>query len=229
VDYYNLDIAGAIGQLGSQRIVDDCSNGAQSLCALITRDPQTDLITDVADVFININQEVASGVDFEALYTTPVSWLSDGSEDLMLRGFVTYLAERATVLSGAEKDDQADDMLAGLPRWQGTGMISYTNGPFTFFVQERYIGGGKRDTNEVEGVDIDENDVESVWYTNLNASYEFGAGGATWEVFGHIANLFDADPPIVPEWSSFTGASQTVRSLYDLKGRRFVVGANIQF
>ena len=33
VDYWDIDITGAIGTLGFQRIVDDCFAGAQAMCA----------------------------------------------------------------------------------------------------------------------------------------------------------------------------------------------------
>ena len=71
-----------------------------------------------------------------------MNWFSGDSEDILVREFVSYLHERSMVFEGAEPDNQADDVLSGLPRWQGTGMGSYTNGPFTLFVQGRYIGGG---------------------------------------------------------------------------------------
>src|SRR5690606_6730271 len=66
LDWYDIDLDGAIGQLGNQTIVDTCyqSGGASSLCALVIRDA-TGQINRVDNLFINLSNQRISGVDAE--------------------------------------------------------------------------------------------------------------------------------------------------------------------
>ena len=62
-------------------------------------------------------------------------------------------------------------------------------------------------------------------------SYKFGGDGdrGSWEVFGNVSNLFDEDPPLAANHSTFGGSTHTNVSLYDVIGRRLVVGAQFSF
>ncbi len=73
VDYYNIDIKGAVANLGSQRIVDRCRAGDADLCALIIRAPlvagdtqPVGLVTIVNNPGRNLVSQQARGIDFEA-------------------------------------------------------------------------------------------------------------------------------------------------------------------
>jgi len=231
-DWYQIDIEGAVGQLGVQRIVDDCYNGAQTVCDnQVVRDPVTRRLLLVRDVFININAARARGVDFEASYNTDVS-LFGGAEALSLRGFVTYLDENSITNLGAPKVDRAGETgTLALPKWKATAHVNYVNGPFSLFVQERWIDKGILDSDYVEGVDIDDNSVDAVWYTDMRLSYTIEtAGGGSWEIYGNVNNLFDQDPPVTATFSSFSAAaSQTNATMYDLLGRSFTAGVRFRY
>jgi outer membrane receptor protein involved in Fe transport len=232
-DWYQIDIKGAVGQLGVQRIVDDCYNGAQTVCDnQVVRDPVTRRLLLVRDVFININAARARGVDFEASYNTDVSLFGGGSEALSLRGFVTYLDENSITNLGAPKVDRAGETGSlALPKWKATAHVNYVNGPFSLFVQERWIDKGILDSDYEEGVDIDDNSVDAVWYTDMRLSYTIEtAGGGSWEIYGNVNNLFDQDPPVTATFSSFSAAaSQTNATMYDLLGRSFTAGVRFRY
>lgn len=229
VDYWDMEVDGAIGNLGGQRLVDDCFAGSQQACSLIDRDPQTNEITFIRDVFININKENASGVDLELAYNRELDFLGGGPETVNLRVFGSWLDERSTVLPGAPAEEEAGDIRAGLPDKKITANLTYTNGPWTLFIQEQWMDGGVVDSRFVEGVDVDDNSVPSVAYTDLRLSYEFGVGEGDLRVYGLVQNLFDRDPPVAPDFSSFSGVSQTNRGLYDILGRRFTLGGRLRF
>jgi outer membrane receptor protein involved in Fe transport len=54
--------------------------------------------------------------------------------------------------------------------------------------------------------------------------------GGSWQVYGNVENLFDRSPSIVASYSGFNAAPlQTNVSLFDQLGRRFTVGARINF
>ena len=237
-DWYQIDIKGAVGQLGVQRIVDDCFNGAQEVCDnQVVRDPVTNRLLLVRDIFININAARARGVDVEASYNTNVTLFGGGAETLNLRGFATYLAENSITNLGAPKADRAGETgptsqpPLALPKWKVTAHLNYTNGPFSLFVQERWIDKGLLDSDYVEGVDIDDNSVDAVWYTDMRLSYTIEtAGGGSWEIYGNVNNLFDQDPPVTATFSSFSAAaSQTNATMYDLLGRSFTAGIRFRY
>lgn len=232
-DYWRISISDAIGQLGPQRIADQCFAGSAELCALITRDPATNVITDLRNIFININEEIASGIDFELDYRMRLG----GDQRLSLRAFGSRLLERAIIVPGAPKEDllgQYAQIVAGdffsYPKLQGTLNVTYDVGPFSLFAQERYISSGKLRNTFVEGVDVDNNHVPAVFYTDLGMTWRVEDGRRSFEFFGFATNLFDRNPPLAPQpFSALNGTVQTNRQLYDVRGRRFQVGIRFNF
>jgi len=233
VDYYDIKIKGAIAQLGAQNIIDQCYAGATALCDQITRDPQTDRIVRIDDVFLNVNQARTRGIDFEASYNANIA-VFGGAETLSLRAFATYIAENSTTNLGAAKVDRVGETGGGFgkvdaPHWTGTASVTYANGPLSLFLQERYIGSGTYDATWTEGVDIDDNHVSAAWYTNLEARYSFEALGGDQELFFNVSNLFDKNPPLAPQASYYTGTTHTNVGLFDMIGRRFTAGLRFEY
>ena len=242
LDWYQVKMDGAIGQLGEQAVVNQCEAGAQDLCALVTRDPITDMLYLVGNVYINIDQEKVSGIDLETTYHRDVDWVDwfgDAAETLDFRFFGTWLGERSEALAGAAKIDragqtgiqQSDGLAYAYPEFKWTANASYTNGPFTAFLQERFIGSGKSENALVEGVNIDNNSVDSAFYTDVTLSYDFKlSNDISAQAFFNVINLLDEDPPVTPYYSVFFGyAEQTNSALFDLLGRRFNAGVRVSF
>lgn len=230
VDWYAIDIAGSIGQLGPQRIVSDCFLGAQQLCAQITRDPATRVITGLRNVFLNINAAAVSGADLEVVYNRTLG----GDRSLSLRTLGSFLRENSITNLGAPKQQRAGETGAlSLPSTQLVTSATYVQGPFTAFLQGRFISGGLRrfDGNrpDLGGVTIDDNTVGSAFYTDVRLSYRFPLRDGNLEVFGTVGNVFDTDPPIAANHSPFGGSTQTNATLFDTLGRRFVLGARFDF
>lgn len=240
-DWYEIDISGAIDQLGVQRIVDDCHAGAVELCGLITRSDEllpgepVGRITQVRNVFLNVAAARVRGVDFEAAYATEV-----GAGSIAMRGLVSYLDENSITNIGVPTNNEAGDILAGLPRWKATANVMWTRGPISLFLQERYIGGGKRNNDDLEGnvtpppgftgVTISDNTVASALYTDLQFAYTLDrATGTTWRLYANVQNVFDEDPPIVAGFFNFFGSTQAQEALHDVLGRRYTAGFSVRF
>lgn len=224
IDWYEIDISGAVGQLGAQAIVDECFQFPTSeVCNLMNRDPNDNFrITIVEDIFVNINAAKASGVDLETAYRADV-----GQGSLAWRFIATKLNENSITNLGAPKLDRAGVIgVEELPDFKFTTNLTYRQGPFTAFVQGRYIDSGLYDARDVEGLTISDNSVDSVFYTDARVSFGRDlSNGARWQVFGSVTNLFDEAPPVVAGFSSFTGqASQVNAALHDLLGRRYTLG-----
>jgi outer membrane receptor protein involved in Fe transport len=223
VDWYEIDISGAVGQLGIQALVDECFDFPNSdTCNLVHRDPVTNVIVLVENVFVNINAAKASGIDLELAYRADV-----GPGSLGWRFLATHLSENSITNFGAAKVNFAGDVgIQEFPDLKFTTSLTWNQGPFSAFVQARYIDSGLYDARDIEGVTISDNSVDSVLYTDARISYgNDRSNGGRWTVFGSVTNLFDEDPPVVPGFSSFSGqASQVNANIHDILGRRYTVG-----
>ena len=234
IDWYQIEINGAIGQLGAQAVVNRCEEGATELCALVTRDPTTDRLVLVGDVFVNVDRNTVSGIDFEANYRSALDLFGGAQESISARLFASWLDENSEALAGAATIDragqtgiqQSDGIAYSLPEWKATGNLTYQNGGFSAFLQGRYIGDGTLQNTLVEGVNIESNHVDSAFYADLALSYRWELGeGAELEIFGQVTNMLDEDPPITPYYSAFLGYSQQYNpSLFDVLGRRYTLG-----
>ncbi len=236
VDWYRVDISGALTTVGVQTVADRCEQGAPEFCQLITRDPMTDRISLIGDVVVNVAESVASGVDLELAYNTRTK-IFGGDESLSTRAFASWLTERSETDSIGNKTDYAGQTGASpvsnvyrtLPDFRANANVTYRNGPFSLFVQGRYIGSGIQDVTLVEGTSIADNSVPSVFYADLRLAYDFDIGKSSAQIWGSATNLFDADPPITPTYSAFLGyALQTNPGVYDVLGRRFTVGVKLR-
>jgi iron complex outermembrane receptor protein len=238
LDWYDIKIADAVGRLNTQDIIVRCFEGATSLCPLVTRD-SNGIITDVANVYININEERANGIDLELNYNRNLdgTWLDlfeDRSESINIRLLGSQLTERSTTVPGSYQDlvgeipPGGDIRQSAYPEFVFTTSLAYTAGPLTARVQTRYYDGGVIELDDERPVVINgvaypavaDNSVPASWWTDFRLSYQRGG----WEYFGHVINLFDQDPPASPRLGS-RGNTQ----FYDTKGQRFVVGARFQF
>jgi outer membrane receptor protein involved in Fe transport len=224
-DYYEIDIAGALAQVGVQVIVDQCFAGNQDRCSKISRDPGTNAITIVDNGFVNQDAARVVGTDLEVGYTMQLR----GGGSLSARVLATWLNEQSTTLLNSPKRDLAGETGDGsLPEFKSTSYLRYSKGRFGIFAQERFIGSGSLDFDDVEGVTIDDNSVDSRYYTDMGVTYS-GGGSFEWQLFFNVQNLFDRDPPVAASWSSFAGTRVTNDRLFDFFGRRYVVGIDLSF
>jgi outer membrane receptor protein involved in Fe transport len=224
-DYYEIDIAGALAQVGVQNIVDQCFNFSV-MCDKVTRDATTGRVTIVDNAFVNQDAARVVGTDLELGYTHQLG----GGGTLSARLLATWLNENSTTVRGAPKRDVAGETGDGsLPEFKSTTYLRYEKGPFSLFAQERFIGSGSLDFDDVEGVTIDDNSVDSRYYTDVG--FTWGPENATmnWELFFNVQNLFDRDPPPAASFAQFSGTRITNDRLFDFYGRRYVIGIDLAF
>jgi outer membrane receptor protein involved in Fe transport len=224
-DYYEIDIAGALAQIGVQNMVQQCFDFGV-FCDKITRDATTGRVTIVDNAFVNQDAARVVGTDLEMSYSMQLG----GGGSLSARFLSTWLNENSTTALGAAKRDIAGETGDGsLPEFKSTTYLRYAKGPFSLFVQERFIGSGTLDFDDVEGVTIDDNSVDSRYYTDVGLTW--GPEGATvdWQLFFNVQNLFDRDPPPAASFAQFSGTRITNDRLFDFYGRRYVVGVDLAF
>ncbi|MEO8301071.1 MAG: TonB-dependent receptor, partial [Rhizomicrobium sp.] len=223
VDYYQINISKAISTLTAQQELNFCFNGSTQQCGFITRNPNGTL-SRVALPFFNAAARQTKGVDFEATYTTPLSDVAFGTDgSLSFRGFVNYTGQFTTQVQGAKPVQLAGDIgVNSTPKWTGIFSANLNVGPWGWFVQERWIGGGKFDNTNNNGQGVYPNNVGAVFYTDTTITYDVLPETGLSTYFS-ITNLFDRDPPRTPSFL-IAGSNYSNRTLYDLIGRQFTLG-----
>ena len=222
VDYYQINISKAISALTAQQELNFCANGSTQQCAFIIRNPNGTL-SRVALPFFNAAARQTKGVDFEVSYSTPLSDVAFGYDGtLTFRSFVNYIGQFTTQVQGAAPVQLAGDIGNSIPKWSGLFSATLNVDRFNWFLQERWVGGGKFDNTNNNGQGLYPNQVGSVWYTDTTISYDLLPDRGL-SAFFSINNLFDRDPPPTPSFL-ISGSSYSNRTLYDLIGRQYTLG-----
>lgn len=244
IDYYNVELEGAIGQLGTQIIVNLCFEGQDYYCQFIERLPPPDnTIVTVRRAFVNLNTIDTSGVDFEVSYARDLGKPMFGSPaSFGIRLLASYLDSLATTdvlgtrretagINGGERNAAE----GGAARWQGSLALSMKIGALGIFLQERYISQGLHreiyTTSDLGPNSINRNTVPERFYTDLTLRYADEFGGGSLDYFLTVNNLLDKDPPDSP---SRAGAPigiilGTQPTLYDVVGRYMTAGVRFRF
>jgi len=230
VDWFKIDIKDAIALPSPQEVVNACAGGAAAQCALISR-ASDGVLQAVVTPFQNAAAVNVEGIDAEIAYRTTL-----GSGRLTARLLTSSILKNSITLQGAKAVDRAGDLgnsvasiTNGTPNHTAVFSLAYDNGPLSLYAQERFIASAKYDHLLVEGVDINDNSIPAVFYTDVTARYRIEKRGvADIEFFATINNLFDRDPPPAPSITTAT-FYPTNNFVYDLTGRYMTVGARLEF
>jgi outer membrane receptor protein involved in Fe transport len=238
IDWYQVKLQGAIEAYTAQQIIDLCYLfNDQEQCQYIERDPVSGLIQFVNQSYQNISQAEVGGVDLEVVYSRDVDALGGGQ--LTLRYLSSYLNDNATTGATGVRVDRAGETggtapgFASLPEWKHTLSAGYARGPFNVYLQGRYIDSGLLSaTNNVLNAqtgsvlyNVADNTVDSVFYVDGRVSWTFDTANGEIELYGNVNNLLDEDPPVTAAWGAFgANSTQTNSALFDLLGRRYMIG-----
>jgi len=236
VDYFNISVKGYIGSPpgGFQNIIDECFFRArESACGLINDGGISvgENITQIRSVSLNLEELRTDGIDIEADYSFDLG----GQNQLALRGLATWIHELSTLSFGQYIDRVGQTGgSAGIaaPEWSANGFATFVNPGFTIGVQGRYIDSGVIDTLYTGPGEpgysptllnsITDNSVPSRFYVNLFGTAKIPGFGddQAFEMFFRVSNLFNQDPPIIPETQFPTNPVY-----FDTIGRYFTIGA----
>lgn len=193
VDYYDIQIDGAITTPTPARIIDDCVAGVQSLCDRLIRDAAGNLLT-VEVVPLNLQTFKTSGVDVEASYRTSLDDIAPAiGGDLSVRAIVNFTDSFITQLQGGAEQDRAGETNTA-PDWRAVIQTNYTRGPLGLFVQARIVSDGVLDKFTAP-TDLRQIDIPGETLFDIGINYDFTVGGGEWTAFGTINNVADNLPP----------------------------------
>lgn len=234
LDYYNINIHDAITTIANQTIVNNCFNGDQAYCALITVSGRAVTTTaglngvsgiSIASAPQNVANVRTSGLDAEVSYAADA--LGGRFSARAIENYVLTFSNSAAappngpILIGAYG-------ISGQPKWtldvseQFDHPVSDASS-YTVSLQQRVISSGDYNPNYTAAqFPESEQHIPAQVYFNATASYKFQALGARQELYLTVLNIFDKAPPVVPGPSTFE--QPTRFDLYDVLGRRFTLG-----
>ncbi len=245
-DYYEIDIAGAIGTVGSQETLLRCHAGQVDLCPNIIRAVPGDNTSVVTIIFsrpFNLSNQIQKGFDIEASYQLPVETIIPSwSGDLNLRALATHVISSTSDDGRTPVQDNAGNNTGANPLdWRLNLTATYTNENYTFGVTGRYLSSGTYGptylgcasgcpTSTSNLRTINYNHISAKFYTDLNLAYNFMSradSAADGQLYLTIQNAANVKPATVANISPSTAMS-TNPLLYDILGRTFRAGVRFR-
>ena len=247
VDYYDIDVKGAVSTVPNSVALSQCENtGSSTYCSLIQRGPTGILFGTgpgsgyIVGTNVNIGFIKTTGIDFEGNYRYNLAQLGFGDLGRLAFNFDgTYVQHFINEpLPGLGSYDCAGyyGQTCGFnPRWASKFRATYQS-PYRFTIsgQWRYIGAQRLDQNQPNpllqyGTNGFYNQFDaarsSVSYFDLSGTYTL-KDGLTFRA--GVNNVLDRDPPLVTGTTAGSGAPNAF-SEYDLLGRSFYFGLTANF
>lgn len=242
LDYWSIDIAGAIREIAAAQTVEQCnlSNQTLPICSWIVRDPVTRAILQARVSPVNLSSQRARGMDFQLNWQPQKDWLGLGDEDdASLRMIASYaIRNQARSPLIADSVDDAGNLIAqsapsgsriaSLPRLRVNTALNVRRGPWEVYLLGRYIHSFTWDKTRTLGIDTDFNRIPAQFYVDSEFSVHPRVGSKEVELYLNVQNLLDHQPPYSPVPGNSTPLpSQPV--LYDQVGRMLRVGIRLDF
>ena len=236
VDYYDIEMTGAIDQVDGQGLINDCfanlDNSAVS-CQALVRNQHGNLIEVIAPL-LNLSERNVNGLDLSATYRFDnlPEWMAlpNQGANLDIQSFWSWQFENTRqqlpslpVLdcAGYYAGTCSSGPIRPSPGFRGLLRVNWTSGPLRLSPEMNYVGSLKLHP------DANPNEVgtqEPVVIVNLNGSWNFTEKTA---LTVGINNLFDKQPPV---WAYQAAGDLNVNvHLYDPVGRSFIVGIRTGF
>ncbi len=246
VDYWNIELSGAIASPNDNQTLLFCFQGRQEFCDKIQRDANG-VITQVTLSPFNIASQSKSGIDIELTQQLDAdSLISSWRGNLNLAALGTfYRTSTQDDGLGAGPYSTLGDMgqlLVGPPDWRLTTTATYSLEDFTASLSARLQSSGVIDARFIEcssgcpasgafAKTIEDNDIASRYYIDASVSYGFDVASMDVEAFLNVRNLLNRDPEIIPQGpTDFTYVFPLSKGVsgFDMMGRQFLLGVRIR-
>lgn len=237
IDYYNIKVNKAIGQLPIATTLARCFNADGSnpnydasdfYCQFIGRNNVGSIAANTRVPTLNLGSYHTSGIDGQIDWTIPMSVLgAKGNDNLRLNMVGTYVKDfKIQALPGAavanfSGHSQGAITSSVLPKWKSVANADYSASGGGFGLRWRHIGSVKdvslvtSPTSVIPGVNAqDYFDVN--FHVDVADSFSF---------YGGVNNVADRAPPQVGSSIGFATDAAT----YDVLGRVLYIGAKAKF
>lgn len=231
VDYYDIQLDGAIATLGRQFSVQQClQNGDPVFCSNVVRDTDGRIIR-VDGQLINVAKTDTRGVDLGLRYRGSVGLRPDDRFTASLNytrliDYETQANPAAPVIENVPG--------ASLSKHRGSARMAYSTDGVTFSWQATYMSKAVSSvtfTNSNPDI-VALNDIRPYMYHDIQLRFDLGQEDEEqFALYFGVDNLFDEQPPYLPNppfGNSITG-TETQADVYDPFGRRFYAGLRVKF
>lgn len=227
VDYWDIEIEDAVELIDAQVKLNGCYASTDfpetPFCSGIERaDSSQNFVVNNLDTELqNIGKLETSGVDIAFAYLLDAS---SGLWNFSANGVYTKEFKRDIL---GTVDDNSEE--PGYQEWKWNTRVAWSSGNWQLAWSTRYLGEGVVDNN-LEGI-IADNKLDSVWYHDLYASYNFELQSGAVEVYVGGDNVSDESAPYIPSNSanSTCCGAATNAGLYDIGGRYYYAGVRARF
>lgn len=236
LDYFDIEVAGAVGTADAVQTLQKCFNidgsnpsytTSNPFCALISRDPATGEISNIQQTLSNLQDYHTTGFDFQVDWAFGLGavGLSDNYGSLAFNLIGTYLktfdisplpGEPFTNYAGTIGNTTVSLTDVAHPEWKLLTGVTYSYGPVDLGLRYRYISG-------MDDASGDGTRAAAVNYFDANLRWKVND---IIELRTGVNNFTDEQPSI-----GFTSTVQanTDPSTYDVFGRRYYVALKARF
>ncbi len=243
VDYYRININGAISALDAPTIVDGCYAGDTVYCGDIVRDANGN-VSQVDVKSFNTSVQKARGIDIESSYRRALNTImANWPGNLTVRLFATHYMENYTnngLIPSTDPEtagENSEYSTNDLPSWKYFGTVIYDQGPATVSLTARGLSEGTYvnsyiqctsgcPTSTINDRTTDNNHIAGAFYLDTALSYKVGKATT---LFMTVENALNRDPPAVAATQNIGNAPKGInQTLYDVIGREYRVGVRFQ-
>ncbi len=226
IDYYHINIEGAIGTVSTQDTADLCYAATvfpnNRFCDVITRDASTGEVVEVINREENLNSRLAEGIDFTLNYDFDPK-IIPGDFDFKIVYALSLSNERVFEgLNGPEFADFNGEIGDPIDRFRAR--LGWNWNDFRFSYVWNYQSGGV-DDNEISVSDNAFFETGSQSFHDIYAQYGFDNKFNT-QIFGGVRNLLNDFGPVVP--TNLPNGSGNTRNIVSNVnspiGREFYIG-----
>ncbi|WP_246374229.1 TonB-dependent receptor plug domain-containing protein [Gluconacetobacter tumulicola] len=206
VEYWHTSLQNTIGSVGTQYIVDQCYTGSSpGYCADISPRDANGQITMVNATMQNLGTMNTDGIDFDLDYRIRLTSLdvlsvSNNFQELIAYNVRPYAG--SPVLNGAGRLYYAGGGAyagAGVahPRVSDYATVTWTHGPYSITYMMNYIGGMKLNNGSKDLLPASATyyKVPGIFTQDITLGYRL----RQWTFQAGVNNLFDKNPPFVPD------------------------------
>lgn len=231
VDYFDIQIDGAINTLGRSYTIQQCLLTGQSVfCDNVIRSASTGFVQTVNAQLINIAAYETRGFDAQLRYNRALG-LVDGDQ-LGVNINYTYTLDYKTQSDPASPlIESAGTFGPSFSTHRATARATYGVEGSTISWQTTFLSGAPyinlNDnfiSNDPEVLAL--NDVKDYWLHNVQLSQNVGDG---FTFYLNVDNIFDTKPQYLPGSPFGTPTGLETSDAFDLFGRRFTAGFRARF
>ncbi|WP_164155488.1 TonB-dependent receptor plug domain-containing protein [Sandarakinorhabdus rubra] len=243
VDYFDINLAGAIGTITAQTITTLClEQNREDICPFITFNGPVSTASDITGIRLvpfNFANVKVRGIDIEASYRFNL-----GGGRATLRALASHYIDNifdngidvAEDIAGKNQGD-------GVPSWNYRLTANYEVSDWSFNLTGRGFSDGVYNNNFFECTSgcpastpanrtINNNRISGQWYVDASVTKKLTIGNSKLDVFLYVRNLLNSDPVLVgngPTGNNTPAYPQTNRGLYDVLGRVYRMGVRFEY